>query len=238
MSDERHVVARNLDDEYELNQLNPVYSKTKQGEASQKEAKALLDDIPEKASMEMRLAAMEAIVEDIVEDVAEEHRGDGTVDAEAHAAVDPMIDKAVTLHLIPEVFKKRVPYIIAKHLKIHDPMYALLSRTAHYITDAVVKMEDDKAVVDEVIGEKTADIGADITEETVVREGDNAQDEDGSTPTVVNHTCRYLARSAVNHRKSTALMCKRIAGPMLSRTLYELRNQLPQRFKDKYKLDF
>jgi len=233
-------VTRNLDDDYELSQLNPVYSKTKEGEASQKEAKELLDKLPEKEAMKLRIAVFEAVVDDVVDDIVEEktEAGEGVTEEDVNKEVDPLIEKATTLHLIPSSVRNRIPKIIARHLRSHNPMFELLDKTAHYVTAAMTTMEEDDTVVSEVLDEKPADTGVDITEETAVHTGDNAQDESNAVPTVVTDAVKFLATSTVNHRKATALVSKRFAGVLLERTLYELRHHLPQKFVKKYNLHY
>ena len=233
-------VVRNLDDDYELSQLNPVYSKTKEGEASQNDAEDLLDKLPEKEAMKLRIAVFEAVVDDVVDDIVEEktEAGDGVTEEDVNEEVAPMVEKATTLHLVPSSIKSRIPKIIARHLRSHDPMYELLSKTAHYVTAAMTTMEEEDTVVSEVLDEKPADTGVDITEETAVRTGDNTQDENNTVPTTVTDAVKFLAASSVNHRKATALVSKRFAGVLLNRTLHDLRHHLPEKFVKKYNLHF
>ena len=62
-----NIVTRQLDDEYELAQLNPVYSQTADGQAEAQSQSKKLDEMPETVNMKFRKAVFEAIVDDLVE---------------------------------------------------------------------------------------------------------------------------------------------------------------------------
>ena len=62
-----NIVTRQLDDEYELAQLNPVYSQTADGHAEAQSQSKKLDEMPETVNMKFRKAVFEAIVDDLVE---------------------------------------------------------------------------------------------------------------------------------------------------------------------------
>lgn len=336
------ATTRKLDDEYEVQQLNPAYADTKEGSASHEKIKDLVKKVPEKDSVRMRMAIFEAIADDIIEEKIEEN--DGQVDVpQIEEEINPVVDKAIALYLVPPTAKKHIARLIATKLKRKDPLIALHAKAAHFLTDSVVKMEEDDCIVSEVLDDKPADTGFDIKEETVepsgtspttakwnrlfranrmcdqadidsgkildkplksdgydieeetpVRKGtspttqrwsnkwrfedtedtETAQPEDTSVqpedttsedlkntidetdakvedvveseassgdvqvdaelPAPAEAAVRFLAASAVNHRKATALVSRKISGVMLVETLFQLRNCLPEKYKRKY----
>ena len=228
------IATKTLADDYEAEQLNPAWTKTGDGKASHEKIKDVLKAMPEESSLRMRVAVCEAVIEEVLEDMIDE--SDGEINSEQlMAVVSPIVDKAVTLHLVPASLKNRVPYLVAKYLKRVDPRMALLQKAAFAVTDAMVTMSDDDTIVSEVLDDEPADTGFDIQEEIVVPSGDSVNVE-GTVPTVVEQSMRMLAVSAVNTRKATALVSRTCAGVMLDETLNALRHHLPENFKQKYRL--
>ena len=228
------IASKTLSDDYEADQLNPAWTKTADGKASHEKIKDVLKAMPEESSLRMRVAICEAVVDEVLEDMIDE--SDGEVNSEElMAAISPIVDKAVTLHLVPASLKNRVPHLVAKHLKRVDPRMALLQKAAFAVTDAMVTMSDDDTVVSEVLDDAPADTGFDIQEEVVEPSGDSVNIE-GTVPTVVEQSMRMLAVSAVNTRKATALVSRTCAGVMLDETLSNLKNHLPEKFNAKYRL--
>ena len=232
----RELMSTNLDDEYEVEQLIPVESDEKPGDPSHKTIEDLTEDLPEAASVQMRIAVCEAVIDDIIETAVDNADPEQPVDSEAIAAeVEPLVDTAITLHLVPRMVKDRIPALIAKHLRRRNPQYALITKAAYFLTDRMTSMEaDDAAVVDEVLDTAPADTGTDITEEVVKPEVDIQVTD--NLPDKVAEAMRYLAASRVNERKATALVSKRISGALLQDTLHKLRHHLPAEFKRKYKI--
>lgn len=226
------VMSRQLDDEYEITQLIPVHEESDGQKGSHETIKKLVGDLPEQAALKMRMSVMEAIVDTIIED--EMNDTPGITEADLKQKVNLMLDKAVALNIVPAMIKDRVSPIIAEQLRRHDPRMTLLSKSCNRITDAFVRMEED-TVISKVLDESPADTGFDITEDVVKHSGDSAQ-IDGSVPTEVKASVRFLAISAVNSRKATAIASKRFVGPMLGDMLYKLRNHLPENFKKKYQI--
>lgn len=98
------------------------------------------------------------------------------------------------------------------------------------------KSEEPK--IDPVIDEpEIKDKGVNIETEKVEYSGDSAQVE-REVPNTIQESMKYLAVSAVNHRKATAILSHRLTGVMLHDMLYSLRNQLPEKYKAKYNLKF
>ena len=136
----RKFLSTEICDEYEAEQLNPVYTETTEGDASHEEIIKVVGSMPEESCMRARIATFEAIVDEVIEQAVSpdienpaEHVVTTTDVAEV---VDPIVDKAVALHIVPPAIKKRIPSLIAKHLKTKDPRTALLAKVAHFVMEA------------------------------------------------------------------------------------------------------
>ena len=194
-----NIVTRQLDDEYELAQLNPVYSQTADGQAEAQSQSKKLDEMPETVNMKFRKAVFEAIVDDLVEtkieqieeqQLAQNPNTDEqpiVVDAkEVEAEVAPVVDKAIAMHKVPSSMRNKIPAMIAKHLRTRNPYYGLLSKVARFAAEEVVSVQEDTATAD--LDTKPADTGVNIaTEEPVVPTGDSAQDPNAATPFIENN---------------------------------------------------
>ena len=193
-----NIVTRQLDDEYELAQLNPVYSQTADGQAEAQSQSKKLDEMPETVNMKFRKAVFEAIVDDLVEtkieqieeqQLAQNPNTDEqpiVVDAkEVEAEVAPVVDKAIAMHKVPSSMRNKIPAMIAKHLRTRNPYYGLLSKVARFAAEEVVSVQEDTATAD--LDTKPADTGANIaTDEPVVPTGDSTQDPNAATPFIEN----------------------------------------------------
>lgn len=193
-----NIVTRQLDDEYELAQLNPVYSQTADGQAEAQSQSKKLDEMPETVNMKFRKAVFEAIVDDLVETKIEQIEDQQlaqnpntdeqpVVDArEVEAEVVPVVEKAIAMHKVPSSMRNKIPAMIAKHLRTRNPYYGLLSKVARFAADEVVSVQEDTATAD--LDTKPADTGVNIaTEEPVVPTGDSAQDPNAATPFIENN---------------------------------------------------
>ena len=117
-----------------------MYTETSEGDASHEEIIKVVGSMPEESCMRARIATFEAIVDEVIEQAVSpdienpaEHVVTTTDVAEV---VDPIVDKAVALHIVPPAIKKRIPSLIAKHLKTKDPRTALLAKVAHFVMEA------------------------------------------------------------------------------------------------------
>ena len=193
-----NIVTRQLDDEYELAQLNPVYSQTADGQAEAQSQSKKLDEMPETVNMKFRKAVFEAIVDDLVETKIEQIEDQQlaqnpntdeqpiAVDAkEVESEVAPVVEKAIAMHKVPSSMRNKIPAMIAKHLRTRNPYYGLLSKVARFAAEEVVSVQEDTATAD--LDTKPADTGVNIaTEEPVVPTGDSAQDPNAATPFIEN----------------------------------------------------
>jgi len=136
----RKFLSNELCDEYEAEQLNPVYTETSEGDASHEEIIKVVGSMPEESCMRARIATFEAIVDEVIEQAVSpdiENPAEHTVTTtDVAEVVDPIVDKAVALHIVPPAIKKRIPSLIAKHLKTKDPRTALLAKVAHFVMEA------------------------------------------------------------------------------------------------------
>ena len=194
------TVVRQLDDEYELGQLNPVYS-GRDPEVAQIEKE--IGTTSEGAAMRMRTAVLEAVVDDLIETKIEQAEqvqeaaadaGDVTppTPAEVEEAVAPVVDTAVALKLVPASLKARVRPMIAAHLRKHNPYYALLSKAAKFVANELVDIKEEDTVIEEqkVIDMTPADEGADISNESVEAAGNSEQDKKAAVPYIEAPTSR------------------------------------------------
>lgn len=251
----KDLINRRLEDDYEASQLNPKYVSNTSDVG--KEVTKLIGHLPEKVALEMRVATFDTIMEDVIEQVIEEkteeyNNTEGTVnttpsESEIKEKVEPIVEQAIALHKVPSSIRSHLSYLIAKQLKRHNPYITLLSKVAHNVANAMVTMEEsntvvanieeDCPVVDDALDTKAADTGVNIETEKVEYSGDSAQVE-REVPNTIQESMKYLAVSAVNHRKATAILSHRLTGVMLHDMLYSLRNQLPEKYKAKYNLKF
>ena len=201
--------VRDLSDRYELDQLVPTYTepnlqmKTKLGRA--------IANIPETTSVKMRMAVFEAVIDDIIEEEILDEDGNQVQSSEVEEKVLETVDKAIDLHLVPSTIRKRIPTLIARHMKKLDPRMRLVSKAAHFLANSMVKMEEsdtvvthlvaDDEVVEDALDMKNADEGTDIVNDTAERTGDNAQ-EGGSVPINRMRTRRRMEDNVVVNDKA------------------------------------
>ena len=142
----RKNLSTDLVDDYEASQLNPVYQGTEEGEANHRQITEQLDQMPEVVSMRIRMATFEAIVDELIEDAVDASE-ETPREAEITEAIAPVVDKAVAMYLVPATIRKRIPTLIAKHLRRRDERKRLLAKVAHFVMEAQTE-------VDETIAEK------------------------------------------------------------------------------------
>lgn len=251
-------VQRKLSDEYTPEQIDPADEDVQlpgpEDEAAQVVADALFDataeeddpqqggesttivsdndiveDLPVVVEQQLRLSTFETIIETAIDDIVEEN--DGVVNEDTiREELEPSLDKAVALGKIPRHFRDvTFPELIAKRMRHYENKRMMfLERLAHHLTDDVAQIESDEVIADEVVDQTPPNQAAPISEEVV--SPDEIEIDDG-VPQEAAAAMRQLASSAVNHRKSTVLVGKRIAAPMLRKTLREMKHCIPKRFK-------
>lgn len=242
------TMVRHLEDDYEVEQLNPVYAKnprTGEDYSSDDIVKAA-ESLKENASLRLRVAFMEAVIDTVVEDAIEENPEITT--EEIHEEIDPAIEKAVNLALIPSQVKNMVDTCIIRHRKKRDPHMVLLEKCAIFMTQSMTYMEEEKTVINDDVQEGVAGEVQDATcpETEHPAEGGTVTTIDSATvepeeveikeelPVPAEASMRMLAASTVNARKARALVIRNIAGTMSSYMLHELKYCLPEKFLKKY----
>lgn len=132
----RKFLATRLCDDYTVEQMNPVETvPTKEGEAEHVTTIEQINELPEQAVAQMRVAVFEAIVDDIIEDTLTTEQVENREKA-VEDKVAPIVDKAVALHIVPASVKQNVTALLAKHFKQVDPRKALLAKAAHFVMEA------------------------------------------------------------------------------------------------------
>lgn len=190
MANEKHEVRlaatllnRKLEDEYEAHQLNPGRSDATKDKASHEKILDMIKKIPEVDSVKQRMAAMEAIVDELAESKIEDDldEGLGIDEKRVEAVVEPVVEKAIELCLIPSTFRTRAKLIVHNKMRKTDRSMRLLSKVACSVAGSMVTMKDD-CVISDVLDDTPADIGTDINIDVIQYEGDSAQ-EGGNVPT-------------------------------------------------------
>lgn len=207
----RKYLSAKLCDDYEANQLNPVYSETPEGEASHEEIVKEIGQLPEKDSMRARIAVFEAIVDTVIEDeikdaASTEDESPRSADVkEVTEVVEEITDKAVAMHLVPYTFKSYIPSIVARHLKRNDPRVQLLAKAAHFVMEAETEVPAAAETPGETIAtpDDTKDNGL---QEGIAQEIDDSRKGDiedvvegGETPSTMR---ARIVRNAYNRYMS------------------------------------
>lgn len=146
----KSVLVRELENDYDAVQLVPQRSETSD-DASYKQIEDLVKKLSESNSMRMRFAVAEAVIDEVIGDTIDEKEmeKEGIVNvAEVDAVLEPVVEKAVDLGIIPAAMKERVPHMVAEHLKRRNPRLALYMKAAHYAAASVVKLQDSEVIVD------------------------------------------------------------------------------------------
>ena len=252
------VMVKHLDDEYEEKQLNPVWTKNpKSGDptASSDDLRKEVNKLKEATAMRLRIATMEAIVDQIVEDKIEEDPGATT--EEITEEVEPMLDKAVELALVPPQIKSLINPAIIRHRKKRDPRMVLMEKCATFMTQTMTRMEESKAEDNEIKEQINDDMQKSIQEDLkeslspetehpayqdekkAYEEGIDgiSQDEldtESPLPKPAAESMKMLVASTINTKRAKARVIRNIAGAVSEHMFHELRYCLPAKFKAKY----
>lgn len=258
------TMVRHLEDDYETEQLNPVYTKNKKtgdDQYSQEDIAKAAEHIQEGSSLRLRVSFMEAVIDQVVEDAIDEDPNVTT--EEIHEEVDPIIDKAVDLALIPSQVRKMVGTAINRHRKRRDPRMVFLEKCATFMTQSMTRMEEEQTTIDDetlddsetmetdTITEEIKDdlspetehpnetsdavVTSDTTEE-IKEEEVKPEDVEVEAPLPVpaEASMKFLVSSTVNARKAKAMVIRNIAGTMSGYMFNELKYCLPEKFRRKY----
>lgn len=235
--------TRELEDDYEEKQLNPVRSNTHRDLPYPENESGSESNIPEVTEMKLRVAALEAIVDEILED-AEEH-ADEKVDPtippqeEAIQKAEEVAETAIELRLVPSSFRTNLKKLLARRMRIPNRRIRLLKKAALFATDEAVEVDtiDETPTIDNVVDTNPADDGINTADETIEYSGDSAQ-VDGSVPTTMGRAMKMLAVSAINQRRATACLSRQYTSRVTEKMLHELRYALPDEFKRRYEIHY
>lgn len=244
---------RDITDEYESSQLNPVVigSNPKADAVVAEQIDNLTEEAPVGAAMAINSAVFDAIIENEIEDKLQEDPA--MPEEQVSEELLPMIENAETLRLVerdPNRLRKCLMHVRRSMTTPH--MIKLLEKVADNTTNAFVEVDKacckaDTEACNCTCGKKPNSIGThkDINavdvgevervniqkEELTVADDKHIKVEDA--PAQIETAMRYHAVSKINSRKATAIMMTKMS-PVAANALYQLRHVLPQKVKEKY----
>ena len=144
----------------------------------------IVNALPEKECMKARIAVFEAIVDEVVEDTIDEKEveSDAPVkESEIEEVVEPIVDKAVALGIVPSSVHRKVSNLVHAKLISRKTRASLLAKAAHMVAEAVTETDYNAGAdsIDTPINE-TVNINNEIKDAT--SEQDDAPN-DGKSPT-------------------------------------------------------
>ena len=144
----------------------------------------VIDSMPEKQCMKARIKVFEAIIDEVVEDTIDEKEAESNDPAtvsDVEEVVEPIVDKAVALAIVPNSVRRTVSSIIHDKVVSHKTRSSLLAKAAHMVAEAVTDTDYNAGAdgIDTPI-DNTVNIGGEIKDAT--SEEDEAPN-DGTTPT-------------------------------------------------------
>lgn len=147
-------------------------------------SKDIVDALPEKECMKARIAVFEAIIDEVAEDTIEEKEAESNApvtENEVEEAVEPIVDKAVALGIVPSSVRNRVSKLIHSKFVTTKTRASLLAKAAHMVAEAVTETDYNAGAdnIDNPIDE-TVNIGGEIKDAT--SEKDEAPNA-GTSPT-------------------------------------------------------
>ena len=130
----------------------------------------VIDAMPEKECMKARIAVFEAIVDEVAEDTIDEKEAESdapVTENEVEEAVEPIVDKAVALALVPGSVRRRIANLVHRKVVTHKTRSSLLAKAAHMVAEAVTETDYNAGAdnIDTPIDE-TVDIGGEIKDAT------------------------------------------------------------------------
>jgi hypothetical protein len=144
----------------------------------------VIDAMPEKECMKARIAVFEAIVDEVAEDAIDEKEAESdepVTENDVEEVVEPIVDKAVALAIVPGSIRRRVANLIHRKVVTHKTRASLLAKAAHMVAEAVTETDYNAGAddIDTPIDE-TVDIQGEIKDAT--SEKDEAPNS-GTVPT-------------------------------------------------------
>ena len=144
----------------------------------------IVNALPEKECMKARIAVFEAIVDEVVEDTIDEKEVESdapVTENEIEEVVEPIVDKAVALGIVPSSVQRKVSNLVHAKLISRKTRASLLAKAAHMVAEAVTETDYNAGAdnIDNPINE-TVNINNEIKDAT--SEQDDAPN-DGKSPT-------------------------------------------------------
>ena len=144
----------------------------------------IVNALPEKECMKARIAVFEAIVDEVVEDTIDEKEVESdapVTENEIEEVVEPIVDKAVALGIVPSSVHRKVSNLVHAKLISRKTRASLLAKAAHMVAEAVTETDYNAGAdsIDTPINE-TVNINNEIKDAT--SEQDDAPN-DGKSPT-------------------------------------------------------
>lgn len=133
-------------------------------------SKDIVDALPEKECMKARIAVFEAIIDEVAEDTIEEKEAESNTpvtENEVEEAVEPIVDKAVALGIVPSSVRNKVSKLIHSKFVTTKTRASLLAKAAHMVAEAVTETDYNAGAdnIDNPIDE-TVNIGGEIKDAT------------------------------------------------------------------------
>ena len=133
-------------------------------------SKDIVDALPEKECMKARIAVFEAIIDEVAEDTIEEKEAESNApvtENEVEEAVEPIVDKAVALGIVPSSVRNKVSKLIHSKFVTTKTRASLLAKAAHMVAEAVTETDYNAGAdnIDNPIDE-TVNIGGEIKDAT------------------------------------------------------------------------
>ena len=147
-------------------------------------SKDIVDSLPEKECLKARIAVFEAIIDEVAEDTIEEKEAESNApvtENEVEEAVEPIVDKAVALGIVPSSVRRNVYNLIHSKFVTSKTRASLLAKAAHMVAEAVTETDYNAGAdnIDTPIDE-TVNIDGEIKDAT--SEKDEAPNS-GTSPT-------------------------------------------------------
>ena len=143
----------------------------------------IINALPEKECMKARIAVFEAIVDEVVEDTIDEKEVESdapVTENEVEEVIEPIVDKAVALGIVPSSVRRKVSNLVHTKLISRKTRASLLAKAAHMVAEAVTETDYNAGAdnIDTPIDE-TVNINQEIKDAT--SEKDEAPNE-GTAP--------------------------------------------------------
>ena len=147
-------------------------------------SKDIVDSLPEKECLKARIAVFEAIIDEVAEDTIDEKEAESdapVTENEVEEVVEPIVDKAVALGIVPSSVRRNVYNLIHSKFVTSKTRASLLAKAAHMVAEAVTETDYNAGAdnIDTPIDE-TVNIDGEIKDAT--SEKDEAPNS-GTSPT-------------------------------------------------------